>query len=1000
MRAWWTEWCLLLIFLCFQPWNSCEGIAVMSVDLGSEWMKIAIVSPGVPMEIALNKESKRKTPVAVAFRDGERSFGEDAAALGVRFPANSYAYLPLLLGQKVNSSAVRLYKRRFPYHKIVADPDRGTVVFQHDSETQYSVEELVGMLLEVARSTAQSAAGDKHVVREAVITVPGHWGQAERRSLLVAAQLSGIKVLQLINDHMAVALNYGIFRRKDFNETAQYIMFYDMGASSTTATIASYQMVKTKERGFLETNPQVSIIGLGYDRTLGGLEMQLRLRDFLAHKFNSMGKTKTDVFTNPRALAKLFKEAGRLKNVLSANQDHYAQVEGLIEDIDFKLQVTRDQFQELCSDLFDRVKGPVDRALESSGLTMDVINQVILVGAGTRVPRVQEVLSKAVGMDLGKSLNTDEAAAMGAVYRAADLSAGFKVKKFITKDAVLFPIQVTFEREVEGKEGGDGKGIKLVRRTLFGAMNPYPQKKILTFNKHTDDFVFRVSEAVPETDHLSEGQTADNEVDKWMNLTEIHISGVASALKKVLSGPGSESKGVKAHFTMDDSGILSLAHTELLAEKTLSPEEQAAEEERKRKEESDQQSPLSKLGSTISKLFSGSAEESKKVENETTPEGGGGEEEEGAKAGGEDGEKKAEGSPSEGSTNGTKATGESAEADGKKKPLTPKVVVMRESVEVSERRLDVLDLEGKKLEQSIAKIKSLNEKDQARHRTESAMNALESFVFDMQMRMDQEEFSSASTGEEIEAILKECAKVSDWISDDGAPGMGAGFEDYESRFLSLKKLSAPLLQRVAEHRGRPEEIRTLGKLVEVAESFLKSAQTMDGGASGEGGKGGAFTQVELDTLSKLISDTKDWKAKMEEEQSKLPLSVAPKLTIKAIGEKKSALDRELKYLFNKIEIWKANKAKELNAASKGNKSESSSSGGSSENEEAPKTPASEEAEKGEQEDKDKAESGAEEDAATDDVLGTTANVGEDAGEETTSAGVESSLDEEKAHGEL
>ncbi|KAG8234741.1 hypothetical protein J437_LFUL000978 [Ladona fulva] len=116
-------------------------------------------------------------------------------------------------------------------------------------------------------------------------------------------------------------------------------------------------------------------------------------------------------------------------------------VEGVLEDIDFKLQVTRDQFQDLCSDLFDRVKGPVEKALKSSGLTMDVINQVILVGAGTRVPKVQEVLSKAVGMDLGKSLNTDEAAAMGAAYRAADLSAGFKVKKFITKDAVVFPIQ-------------------------------------------------------------------------------------------------------------------------------------------------------------------------------------------------------------------------------------------------------------------------------------------------------------------------------------------------------------------------------------------------------------------------------------------------------------------------------------------------------------------------------------------------------------------------------
>ena len=132
-------------------------------------------------------------------------------------------------------------------------------------------------------------------------------------------------------------------------------MFYDMGASSTTATIVSYQVVKTKERGFVESHPQASIVGVGwaqfqfgsrillltlvasltisllcihfrYDRTLGGLEIQLRLRDYLGQKFNELKKTPNDVFKNPRALAKLFKEAGRVKNILSANADHYAQV--------------------------------------------------------------------------------------------------------------------------------------------------------------------------------------------------------------------------------------------------------------------------------------------------------------------------------------------------------------------------------------------------------------------------------------------------------------------------------------------------------------------------------------------------------------------------------------------------------------------------------------------------------------------------------------------------
>ncbi len=212
--------------------------------------------------------------------------------------------------------------------------------------------------------------------------------------------------------------------------------------SSFLFIIFLYQVVKTKERGYTESNPQVSIIGVGYDRTLGGLEMQLRLRDHLARAFNDQKKTPNDVFKNPRSLQKLFKEAGRLKNVLSANTDHVSQVEGLLDDKDFRLPVTREEFEKMCEDLFERVAKPLEMALASAGLSLEHIDQVILVGAGTRVPKVQEKIQAVVKKELGKSLNTDEAAAMGAVYRAADQSPAFKVKKFLVKDAVLYPVQV------------------------------------------------------------------------------------------------------------------------------------------------------------------------------------------------------------------------------------------------------------------------------------------------------------------------------------------------------------------------------------------------------------------------------------------------------------------------------------------------------------------------------------------------------------------------------
>lgn len=115
----------------------------------------------------------------------------------------------------------------------------------------------------------------------------------------------------------------------------------------------------------------------------------------------------------------------------------------MLDDKDFKQPYSREEFEKLIEDLTIRVKVPVEQALKNAALTMDLIDQVILVGAGTRVPKVQEKLTEFVKRELGKSLNTDESAAMGAVYKGADLSSGFKVKKFITKDAVLFPILVS-----------------------------------------------------------------------------------------------------------------------------------------------------------------------------------------------------------------------------------------------------------------------------------------------------------------------------------------------------------------------------------------------------------------------------------------------------------------------------------------------------------------------------------------------------------------------------
>ncbi|KAF4108089.1 hypothetical protein G5714_010848 [Onychostoma macrolepis] len=750
----WAVFCLIVAFL---PSHT-ESVAVMSVDLGSEWMKIAIVKPGVPMEIALNKESRRKTPVAVCLKENERLFGDGALGVAVKNPKVVYRFLQSILGKTADNPQVAQYQKHFPEHQLQRDEKRGTVFFKFSEEMQYTPEELLGMILNYSRVLAQDFA--EQPIKDAVITVPAYFNQAERRAVLQAAHIAGLKVLQLINDNTAVALNYGVFRRKDINSTAQNIMFYDMGSGSTTATIVMYQTVKTKESG---THPQLQIRGVGFDRTLGGFEMELRLRDHLAKLFNEQKKSKKDVKENLRAMAKLLKEAQRLKTVLSANAEHMAQIEGLMDDIDFKAKVTRSEFEALCEDLFDRVPGPVKEALAAAEMNMDEIDQVILVGGSTRVPKVQDVLLKAVGKEeLSKNINADEAAAMGAVYQAAALSKAFKVKPFLVRDAAVFPIQVEFSRETEEEDGV--KTMKHNKRILFQRMAPYPQRKVITFNRYTDDFVFYINYG--DLSFLSE---QDLKVFGSQNLT---------------------------------TRVLILDRVESVFETIV--------------EEKEEESTLTKLGNTISSLFGGgSSEPTANMTEPVTAEEQKDNTEDKAETQGETDAEKAE-KPEE-KSDGEKA--EEKEAD--KKPKPQKKSKISEDITVELEVNDVLDPSTEDMEVSIKKLQDLTDRDLEKQEREKTLNSLEAFIFETQDKLYQDEYLAVVTEEEKEKITGKLSEVSNWMDEEG---YAAGTKQLKEKLSELKKLCRAMFFRVEERKKWPDRLAALNSMLNHSTIFLKSAR--------------------------------------------------------------------------------------------------------------------------------------------------------------------------------
>ncbi|XP_045773658.1 hypoxia up-regulated protein 1 [Maniola jurtina] len=839
--------CLVLLPLLLS--QNVDAAAVISIDFGSEWMKIGIVSPGVPMEIVLNKESKRKTPAVVAFRDDVRTFGEDAVTVGVRFPKNSYKYLLDLLGKPYDHPMVQSFKDKFPYYEIVAT-DRGTPEFVHDDKTRYTPEELVAQLLAKAKDFAEISHGQP--ITECVITIPGFFNQAERRAMKEAAALAGLNVLQLINDYTAIAINYGIFRRKEINETAWHALFFDMGAVSTKAALVEYRTVKIKEKGYVETVPQMQVIGVGYDRTLGGLEMTLRLRELLIKAWEANGGG--DVRTSPRAMEKLLREAERLKIVLSANSEHYAQIESLLDDKDFKHLVSRAELEALCSDLWPRVSGVIQRAIAAAAGS-GTGARLIVAGGASRVPAVQEALRSAAGLELSRSINADEAATLGAVYRAASLATGYKVAPLNVRDAVVLPIQVVFTRHVDGND-------RLIKRTLFGPMNPYPQKKVITFNKHTDDFTFTVNYA--ELDHIPSTELKNIGT---LNLSQVVLRGVSEALAKN-SGDNIEHKGIKAHFNLDDSGILNLVNVEFVAEKTVTEEE-------------DDDSTLSKIGSTISKLFGSDSETPEKLEE------------------------KPDEKPQEQAKNDTAKANDTAsekqnatEAESKPKP---KIVVLKEPIKTDEQILNLQPLSPEDFKKSKKKITDLNNIDKKRIERETALNNLEAFVVDVQLKIDMEEYAECGTPELIEEIKKLCSETSEWLYDDG---YDAPTEKFEEKLNSLKEKTNSIFYKHWEHRERPDAVAAIKKLLNSSEEFLKMAKNFTKEANADKD---VFTEIEITVLEVKIEETKNWLEESIKEQNALKKNDDIKLTVDSIREKMAALDREVKYLLNKMKIWKPKK---------------------------------------------------------------------------------------------
>ena len=524
---------ILFLFLALTHTASAAA-SLIGIDLGTSYLKAVLVKPGIPLEIVLSKDSKRKESAAVAFKPlksgplpvgefPERAYGPDALALAARFPGDVYPNLKPLLGKLAEgSNELSEYSKAHPAIRLHAAEGRGTVGFKSgsfvDAEREWSVEELLAMELKNLRQNAEAMAKGK--VNYAVITVPTFYTARERRAVEVAADLAGLDVMAIISDGLAVGMNYAMTRvLKPVGKggEVEHHMVFDMGAGSTTATIIKFQAKEVKDIGkFNRTIHELTILGTGWDKTLGGDALNLVVYEDMVEKFlqspdgKKLGIEASAVKGHGRATAKLLKDSERVRQVLSANTDTSASFESLYDDADFRYKLSRAEFEKLAAPLAARLEKPVQAALDAAKLTFKDLNSVIMHGGTSRTPFVQKALEKLAGdaSKLRSNVNADEAAVFGAAFKGASLSPQFRVKEIWDSDTGSYPVNIKWT--YDGKE----KKQKVFTPTSLVGATP----KQVPF-KNQEDFEITFSQQVPSLADSSVLEDAPVLVVETKNLT-------------------------------------------------------------------------------------------------------------------------------------------------------------------------------------------------------------------------------------------------------------------------------------------------------------------------------------------------------------------------------------------------------------------------------------------------------------------------------------------------
>lgn len=397
----------------------------------------------------------------MSFGQKARALGESAATAQTSNFKNTVGSLKRLIGRTFQDESIQTMEKPFVNAELVdANGEVGVKVRFQGEEQVFSATQLLAMYLGKLRDTTQAELGGAGV-SDVVLAVPIWFTDAQRRAMLHAAEIANLNPLRVMNEPTATALGYGI-TKTDLPEAdaPRNVVFVDIGHSSYQVSVVAF------------SKGQLTVLGAWADPNFGGRNFDRALMEHFAEEFK--GKYKIDVLSNPKATFRLAAGCERLKKVLSANSLAQLNVESIMNDIDAASQLKREEFESLIAPYLERVHGPLDAALEQSGLTKEEIHSVEVVGGSSRIPALKERIAAWYGKGLSYTLNQDEAIVRGCTLACATLSPVFRVREFAVHDISSYPIKVSWEPAADVPDEEN----ELV---VFGTNNPVPSTKILTF---------------------------------------------------------------------------------------------------------------------------------------------------------------------------------------------------------------------------------------------------------------------------------------------------------------------------------------------------------------------------------------------------------------------------------------------------------------------------------------------------------------------------------------